>query len=71
MTLAVKLTQSPSGGYMAWCPALPGCKAQGATPEEAALQIRSAVTGYVASLDVALPESMDEFLSVSPVSSAA
>lgn len=38
------------GGYVAHCPALPGCYSQGDTREEAIANAREAIEAYVGSL---------------------
>lgn len=44
------------GGYSVLCPALPGCVSQGDSYEDALLNIKEAITGYVKSLlDDGLP----------------
>ena len=35
---------------MASCPALPGCHSQGRTKEEAIINIKEAIRGYIASM---------------------
>lgn len=42
-TYTVILEPEPSGGYSVHCPALPGCVAQGETPDEALDAINSAI----------------------------
>lgn len=37
--------------YVAECPSLPGCISQGKTKEEAIVNIREAIQGYIAALD--------------------
>jgi len=37
--------------YWAWCPALPGCRARGSSPDEAVVNIDSVIRGYLASLN--------------------
>ena len=39
------------GYYIAEVPSLPGCISQGATKEEAAANIREAISGYIAALE--------------------
>ncbi len=34
-------------GYAAWCPGLPGCWSEGATKEEAIINIRDAIREYL------------------------
>jgi predicted RNase H-like HicB family nuclease len=47
------------GFWVAECPSLPGCLSQGKTKEEAVVNIREAVRGYIAALEedkLAVPE---------------
>jgi predicted RNase H-like HicB family nuclease len=37
--------------WVAECPSLPGCVSQGQTKEEAILNIREAIQGYIAALE--------------------
>lgn len=37
--------------YIAECPSLPGCISQGKTKEEAILNIKEAIRGYIAALE--------------------
>jgi predicted RNase H-like HicB family nuclease len=37
--------------YVAECPSLPGCISQGLTREEAIVNIREAIQGYIATLE--------------------
>jgi predicted RNase H-like HicB family nuclease len=37
--------------WVAECPSLPGCVSQGSTREEAILNIREAIQGYIAALE--------------------
>jgi predicted RNase H-like HicB family nuclease len=39
------------GYWVAECPSLPGCVSQGSTKEEAILNIREAIQGYIAALE--------------------
>ena len=39
------------GSFVAECPSLPGCISQGETVEEAVLNIKEAINGYVAALE--------------------
>ena len=53
------------GYWVAECPSLPGCISQGRTREEAVLNIREAIRGYIAALEKdGLPAglSVDEFV---------
>ena len=45
--------------WVAECPSLPGCISQGATKEEAVINIKEAIQGYIAALeedDLPVPE---------------
>jgi len=46
----VILYRDEDGFYVAECPSLPGCVSQGTTKEEALLNIREAIQGYIAAL---------------------
>jgi predicted RNase H-like HicB family nuclease len=53
--------------WVAECPSLPGCITQGKTKEEAIINIREAIRGYVAALEedhLAVPEDRLEALLV-------
>jgi predicted RNase H-like HicB family nuclease len=39
------------GYWVAECPSLPGCVSQGSSKEEAILNIREAIQGYIAALE--------------------
>lgn len=45
MKLKVVVEPDDDGGYVASCPALPGCHSQGATREDALANIREAIEG--------------------------
>jgi predicted RNase H-like HicB family nuclease len=49
-SFTVILEREEDGGYHAFCPALRGCHAQGATYEEACANIEDAVALYIGSL---------------------
>ncbi|MBI4312467.1 MAG: type II toxin-antitoxin system HicB family antitoxin [Chloroflexi bacterium] len=46
----VYMQPAEEGGFVIWCPALPGCVSQGETEEEALEMIRDAMLGYIESL---------------------
>lgn len=46
----VYIEPAEEGGYIASCPALPGCVTQGETVDEALDMIRDAIQGYIESL---------------------
>jgi predicted RNase H-like HicB family nuclease len=47
----VLLYPGEDGYWVAECPSLPGCISQGGTKEEAVVNIREAIAGYVAALE--------------------
>ncbi len=63
MKLAVKIIRQVDS-YEAWCPALPGCRVTAASKEQACERIQTAVQGYLASLDVALPRELGSMLNM-------
>ena len=50
MNYKVRLQESEEG-YSVSCPGLPGCWSQGATEEEALVNIRDAIQEYLAAVD--------------------
>jgi predicted RNase H-like HicB family nuclease len=58
MKLAVKIARQFGGAYKAWCPALPGCAVLSPSRLDALSRIQTAATGYLASLEVALPREL-------------
>ncbi|MEN4042418.1 MAG: type II toxin-antitoxin system HicB family antitoxin [Anaerolineaceae bacterium] len=55
----ILLYPGEDGFWVAECPSLPGCVSQGSTKEEAILNIREAIQGYIAALEedgVEVPE---------------
>lgn len=46
----VFLEEAEEGGYVVTCPALPGCVSEGETREEALVNIREAIGGYLETL---------------------
>ena len=50
MRFAITLEKDEDGFIIASCPALQGCHSQGKTREEALVNIREAIKGYVASM---------------------
>jgi predicted RNase H-like HicB family nuclease len=55
------------GYWVAECPSLPGCISQGTTKEEALVNIREAIRGYIAALEednLLVPEERFEALLV-------
>lgn len=63
MKLVIKIIRQ-AGSYKAWCPALPGCRVSAASKEQACERMQLAVTGYLASMDVALPQELGTMLTV-------
>ena len=63
----VVLYPGEDGYWVAECPSLPGCISQGRTREEAIVNIREAIQGYVAALEedhLPVPEERFEALVV-------
>ena len=55
----VIIYRGEDGYWVAECPSLPGCLSQGKTKEEAVVNIREAIHGYIAVLEedkLAIPE---------------
>ena len=50
MRYRVLIEQDEDGAFVAECPSLPGCVSQGKTREEAVVNIRDAIAGYLESL---------------------
>ena len=50
MKFRITVEPDEDGVFVAECPALPGCVSQGRTREEAMVNIRDAIQGYLASL---------------------
>jgi predicted RNase H-like HicB family nuclease len=50
MRYRVVIETDEDGMFIAECPALPGCISQGRTREEALVNIKDAMAGYIASL---------------------
>lgn len=50
MKLRIIIEQDESGTFVAECPTFPGCISQGKTREEALVNIRDAIFGYLESL---------------------
>ncbi|MBI4289269.1 MAG: type II toxin-antitoxin system HicB family antitoxin [Chloroflexi bacterium] len=59
----VYITSAREEGYIASCPDLPGCAAQGETVEETLKAIKYTINGYIASLKRqggAIPEGVED-----------
>jgi predicted RNase H-like HicB family nuclease len=55
----VIIYRGEDGYWVAECPSLPGCLSQGKTKEDAVVNIREAIRGYIAALEedkLAVPE---------------
>ena len=63
--MGVKIVQESPTSYRAMCHALPGCEARGATADEALRQVSIAIEGYLVSLDISVPLSV-QAVSTSP-----
>lgn len=63
MRYRVLIEQDEDGVFVAECPALPGCVSQSATRQEALINIKDAIAGYIESLlkhDEPIPPSIQE-----------
>ncbi len=63
MKYRIIIEQDEDGMYIAECPTLPGCISQGKTREEALVNMRDAIKGYLESLqkhDEPIPPSIEE-----------
>ena len=56
--VAVRILQRNNGMFRAWCSALPGCVASAESRPEVETRIAEAVVGYLASLNIALPNAL-------------
>ena len=54
MKVQMRIAQTASGEYRAWCPPLPGCQVQGQSLPQAQERLAEAAQGYLASLDLAI-----------------
>ena len=64
----VLLEPAEEGGYVAFCPTLPGLVTEGDTYEEARGRVKEAIEGYLESLQKdGLPIPPDKKLSLEPV----
>ena len=59
MKLCIRVLRSESGGYIASCPSLPGCRCQGQTREQATERLNDAIRGYIAAVSNFVPERVD------------
>ncbi len=63
MRFRVIIEQDEDGVFVAVCPTLPGCVSQGKTRDDAILNIKDAIEGYLASLkkhNEPIPPSIEE-----------
>lgn len=63
MKYRVLIEQDEEGAFVAQVPALPGCVSQGSSREEALINIREAIEGYLESLrehDEPIPPAISE-----------
>jgi len=56
MKLDIRIHHKENGRFVACCPSLPGCSACGDSHEQAAKKLELAIRGYLASLNVNVPE---------------
>lgn len=62
MKFSIRLKGDAEQGYRAWCPGLPGCRVHASSEEEAVQNLRQAVSGYLASMDVTVPADVQPLL---------
>ena len=68
MKYRVLIQKDEDGAFVAKCPSLPGCISQGKTREEALVNIKDAVSGYLQSLkkhNESIPYIEEELVEVS------
>jgi len=56
MKLRVRISRCEEGGFVATCPALPGCVTHGNTKDQAQENMHEAIRGYLASISDFVPE---------------
>jgi predicted RNase H-like HicB family nuclease len=59
MKLQIRILPDGKGGFAAQCQCLPGCVAQGKTPEEATTRLLDSIRGYIAAVSNFVPEHLD------------
>ncbi len=64
MVYKVIIEKGEDSGYVAHCPAIPGCHSQGDTIEEAIANIKDAISGCLSALDDDLNVSANEICTV-------
>lgn len=64
MKLHVHITQDETGYFVAEVPALPGCLSQGKTKEEALLNVREAIEGWLEVMESRQAYSTEELVEV-------
>jgi predicted RNase H-like HicB family nuclease len=55
MKMVITVNQTMTGRFRARCPALPGCWVDARSSQDAVQDLRQAIRGYLASLDVIVP----------------
>lgn len=63
MKFRITIEQDEGGAFLVECPSLPGCISQGKTREEAIINIKDAMSGYLESLkkhNEPIPPSIEE-----------
>ena len=58
MKLCIRIVENEDGGYTASCPSLPGCTSHGASRAEARERLDEAIRGYVAAVNIFVPENL-------------
>jgi predicted RNase H-like HicB family nuclease len=60
MKLSVHIRESEMGGYVAYCPALPGCRTRGRTRRQAQEKLDDAIRGYIAAVNDFVPDHVEQ-----------
>ncbi|NLF31228.1 MAG: type II toxin-antitoxin system HicB family antitoxin [Planctomycetes bacterium] len=60
MKLRVRISRCEDGGYVASCPALPGCITRGNTTDQARENMHEAIRCYIASISDFVPENITD-----------
>jgi predicted RNase H-like HicB family nuclease len=64
MKVHVIIEQDEAGYYVAEVPALPGCLSQGKTYEEAIVNVREAIAGWLETMELKQPVPSSRFVEI-------
>ena len=65
MNLHVVIEQDESGYYVAEVPALPGCLSQGRTYDEAIVNVKEAIAGWLEVMEAKHPLDIEKMVAIS------